>query len=683
MIQSTFEQLEIAVTDFSRAPLIRDVQESIKRAKKPHVRTLVEFCEDDVIIPEGRYEGFKFRYSRAPYAKAIHAEIDSGYWKRHVATGSVQSGKTFHMLVVLVLYYIFELRQSFIVGLPTMEVAGDKWRKEVLPAIRAQPKFEKFLPMQYRRDRVKDKIESVTFTHGPELKFMSAKGGDERRSGYTAPGGAITEADKMDTASETSREADPVTQIENRFSSYGDDAVIFMECTVSTELGRIWQEYTKVSSMGQLYSPCVHCREYVRPEREHFIGFESASSEREAASISRFHCPACGEEINDKQRRTMQNGLVLVHNGQTVSSDGQRVGDLPETFTCGSRWSAFNNLFWPSTWLGRQEYRRLHAEDEDNAEKEACQFRWVIPYTPIGMEVTHLNANKVRSQQCQYGKSSVPAEAEWVTMGIDLGKRLAHWTVLVWMPNRQGFVSDYGKFDVPSDDIGVERALKISLMDFNDRLLESELGIDQIWVDARYQGGRDRTHMGYPVYEFCREQFEKVEGDQCQKWFPLNGWDMDRQSGRRYSQPKNPTATTKHLGNNFHTDYSATHHVWIQHINVDHWKLQTQRMFTVPEFDKDGTPNPGHLRLYNAIDPNEHISFTKHLASEKHSIERDPVKGDVVKWTQRGSNHWLDSTVYGVCAASFLNASALELDTGNNASHDKSETQDDDEPQAA
>ena len=83
----------------------------------------------------------------------------------------------------------------------------------------------------------------------------------------------------MDTAGEASRETDPVSQLEARTDAY--DAFgrpfICMECSVSIEEGRIWQEYIN-GTQSRIACPCPHCGEYVTPEREHLRGWQEAES---------------------------------------------------------------------------------------------------------------------------------------------------------------------------------------------------------------------------------------------------------------------------------------------------------------------------------------------------------------------------------------------------------------------
>jgi phage terminase large subunit GpA-like protein len=66
----------------------------------------------------------------------------------------------------------------------------------------------------------------------------------------------------MDQPGATSRESDKITQLEARTRAYGGRKRIYMECTVSTEQGRTWQEY-KSGTMSRIALPCPHCGDWV------------------------------------------------------------------------------------------------------------------------------------------------------------------------------------------------------------------------------------------------------------------------------------------------------------------------------------------------------------------------------------------------------------------------------------
>ncbi len=127
-----------------------------------------------------------------------------------------------------------------------------------------------------------------------------------------------------------------------------------MECTLSTEQGRTWQEYT-AGTRSQIVLPCPHCRKSVLPERSHFTGWPEASSQAEARSLGRFGCPECGETWTPEQRAEANRHGRLVHQGQSVDDEANVTGDAVPTDTLGFRWSAIHNLFLTPADLAADE----------------------------------------------------------------------------------------------------------------------------------------------------------------------------------------------------------------------------------------------------------------------------------------------------------------------------------------
>src|SRR5262249_41212324 len=146
-----------------------------------------------------------------------------------------------------VLYQLFEAGETVIVGFPDMNMGNDKWMNDFLPVIAAS-RYRDLLPTGGEGSRNGKIKSSVRFRNGAELRFMTAGGGDGKVSGFSSRVLSVTEADKMDESGESSREADRLKQLEARTEAYPESKLIFLECTVSIEEGRIWQEYTKGSA---------------------------------------------------------------------------------------------------------------------------------------------------------------------------------------------------------------------------------------------------------------------------------------------------------------------------------------------------------------------------------------------------------------------------------------------------
>jgi hypothetical protein len=117
--------------DQARHPAQADLRWFLGQSRPRRLRTMRQFAEQEIVIPEGPFQGRKFRCARQPYTGLWFDAVDSGIWNRYVATGPTQSGKTLSCFVIPMLYHLFELGETVICGLPDMDMAGDKWREDI------------------------------------------------------------------------------------------------------------------------------------------------------------------------------------------------------------------------------------------------------------------------------------------------------------------------------------------------------------------------------------------------------------------------------------------------------------------------------------------------------------------------------------------------------------------------
>ena len=619
-----------------------------KHSRTPAIRTMREFAEQEFVIPKGQLRGTKLRIDRQPFVGPLLDAMDSGLYRRFAIVGCVQSGKTLVAFNLPVLYYLFEHREPVGVAIPTQELGRDKWINELLPTIQAS-RYRDLLPDSGFGSKG-GWAEELHLRNGTHLRFLSGSGSDAKRSGQTFRVIAGTEVDKMDTAAASSREADPISQIEARTESYADEARIHLECTVSVKDGRIWREY-QAGTASRLGCPCPHCGEYVTLEREHLVGWQQATTAREAARIAYFACPACGHALTADERAAMNRKALLVHRGQTIDRDGVIAGEPPDTDTLGFRWNAFNNLFWKAGHIARKEWETLNqpSAEGESGEKYLRQFYHSIPWEPPQWDDAPLDARDVRSRFAgpEYTRGVVPSDTEFLSVGCDLGKRVGHWAAIAWRPQCVGHVIDYGTFDIPSDSLGVERAMLGALRDMRDqvwlqgwRLAGDESAVmvpSRVFVDAGYQPDTVKT--------FCRDS------ESWKRFLPTLGIGISQQSRqlkRQYTAPTKLSKTTKFVGEHYHIVWEAKAAVFRADVSADDWKTWLwQRLRTPP-------PEPGSLVLFNSSDRNEHISYAKQLTAEHPDPEFVPGRGMVFRWKHLSrSNHFLDAT-YLACASGHL-----------------------------
>ena len=630
--------------------LVRDLA---SRMRAPKIRTLTEFAEEEIVLPDGPFQGFRLKLSRSPAARLLYRELDAGRWKRAFVTGPNQDGKSLFGFVIPTLHALFERKERVILGVPSLDMVGDKWRTNLLPVIMANPLFRDQLPGSGSGSRGGDSI-LFEFRNGASLRFMTAGGNDQSRAGMSTPNLIVTETDGFDMVGGSSREGDKFAQLERRTLAH-DDARILAECTVSTATGRTWREIQH-GTASRIALRCPQCSAWVTPEREHLTGWQDAASETEAADRACLACPACGAMWTNQQRIDAHADCLLVHRGQEVDPDGVIVGDPPPTDTLGFRWTVVNSVLNPRrvSMVGAIEWKALRAPDEEVAERDVLQSQWAMPAKSSSVEVSQLDYAVVMQRLLKgMPRGRCPSDTQLLTVGIDVGKWLVHWDAIAWRPNATPHVPEYGVAEVPADTLGEEQALLAALRTLRDEVLlpgwqlgEARVTPTLVFVDAGYQQA--------VVHQFCAES-----GPQ---FFAVKGYGvLQRRSG---SNARVTGSKTVHHGDKY-TVARLPGGELLAEVNVDVWKSWLHARLRTP------LGQPGALTLFDphvsaAVDDGrpaasttvkpsaanvEHLSYAKHLMAEKQVEDWDPKDGAVVRWEAVSrKNHYLDATMLACVA---------------------------------
>lgn len=630
--------------------LVRNAWEDCRwlldQATSPQLRGMRAWAEEEVFLPNGPHEGRRWSASFQPFAGVLLDEIDSERWQRIVIKGPSQSGKTLTGFVIPVLYHLFEVQETVIVGVPDMDMAADKWAEDILPVIEST-QYREFLPKRGRTSKGGFGGRSIRFTNGATLRFMSFGGNDKGRAGFTARVLCVTEANAGDVVGGGSAEAEKIKQLDARTRAYGSRRRHYYECTPTTKEGFVSRE-ARDGSNSRIMMPCPHCREFVHLGREQLIGWRDAATVVEARERAAWQCPACNAAWTDEQRQASAAASVLVHEGQEVDRRGAVTGEAKRTDTLGFSWSAPDNLFVAAADVAADEWRALRSEDPDTAEKEICQFVWGIDYVPPDSGHLALDPYRISQRTNNVPRGHVPAGTIALTLGIDLGKRLGHWVLVAWRENAGGTICDYGVFDVQSDALGIGPALLTALREFRDTVVmpgwPDPDGVarspDTVFIDANWQGDGDL----HPVYDFLLETGEP--------WYGTQGHGAGPESGRVYGAPRELSDHVARIGEHYHIVrhrfQNGRPRVRLVHVDVDYWKSWGQQRLTCE------TSHPGSVLLCAATDRYEHLKFGQHMSAERPTEVFKPKVGSVRVWERvRRQNHWLDSWTLA-CAAGHL-----------------------------
>lgn len=462
--------LKTSLTKSQRRKFLAMMGDFVASARSPRFRTMAQFGLEEIWLPPGGpRQNERLSFKAQPWVKLWLDEVDSDRYVRHVLVAMVQGGKTFAGWVLPAMYYLFERGENVGLGLPQMEMARDKWERDLLPVIMAS-KYRDLIPDLGKGSKGGD-FDAIKFKNGAWLKFISAKGDDAKRSGITFKILIMTEVDKYDEAGGASRETSPVNQMMARLESHPmRNTRIFMECTASFITGKIWTEFLS-GTQSRIVLECPHCRTWNTLEREHLRGWQTAANEVEAFENAHVVCPACEKAWTEAQRKEANSRAKLVHRGQEVTPDGQIVGSPPPTYTLGFRCNVFNNCLKPIGDIAYKEFKAKHSPDEKECnEKALVQFQFAKPW---GGEVDHegITPEIVASRLTGLPKWVCPEDTETLVVQIDLHQKWHVWTLMATGPNN---VRSYLAYDIslnPDPKVfGPEHAIRRGLERLADDL---------------------------------------------------------------------------------------------------------------------------------------------------------------------------------------------------------------------
>ncbi len=626
---------------------LEEILWGLKFAATEQKRTMGVFAHEEIIIPDGKDKDQEFDDTVQPYTRLWFALVDSGLWNRFFATGPTQSGKTLCAFVIPILYHLFEMCENVIVGLPNMDMAYDKWRIDIWPCIK-KSRYAVHLPKNRIETAGGAKIMSVDFKNGVILRFMSVAGGDKGVAAFTARVVVMTEIDDFDESTEASKEADRVTQLENRTNSFDESKRIYAECTLSTETGRTNTEIVN-GTRTRLVIKCPHCKVYVTPEREHFTGWEDAEDEITARENGSFYCPECGAVWSEEDRLEANLAAVAAHRGQTVGTDGCTIGEAPRTMTLGFRWGAANNMFVSHKGLGSKLWKADRAEDEENAEKELCQFVFAVPHVPDTLELVPLTAEAIQRRTGTLYHGTVPEDALTLMIGIDVHGRYKsdYWVAIAFTPKRVHIV-DYGVLEHDSKKTD-EAAITNALESFKEHIFDG-------WAWEGHKENKIPDLIGVDG-GWATETVKKFVQDAGVGFWSTKGFGATAfaKTTRQYTEPKKRTPEIRMVGLRWHSVKDKKSKHTSIHFDVDFWKSWIHARLSM---DRD---EEGAMMLFKSHGDRPgkkggaHHTFAHHLVAEKEREVLTLLRGMQRIWhTFSKNNHFLDATAIACMLGSMM-----------------------------
>jgi phage terminase large subunit GpA-like protein len=538
------------------------------------------------------------------------------------------------------MYHLFEIAEDVIVGVPIIEMGQDIFEQRIMPSIRAS-RYAQYIPRTGGGSRG-GKATTIAFGNGATVRFMGAGGGDQQRSGHGARVVVLTEIDKMDSAGRASKEADPVTQFEQRTSSHGSAAIVYGECTMSTETGRIYREVHEYGTDSRPAFRCPHCLRFVELERSCLRGWQDAKDIIEARARAVIVCPNCSKAWSENDRAVALLSPMAISRGQEIDERGVLVGPEPTTDTFGFRWTCLAASLRSMADIAAREFKAAQTATPE-AEKGVKQFEWAEPWTRDRTDLSGLTRKSIFAKIVGHDRGVIPPEAIKVTMGVDIGKYLCWWTLMSWTADGQGHVVDYGMIQVGKGAESQPSAILSALRSFRADVVnpgwEGARRPDLTLVDSGYADSQE------VVYKFVTEVGQRG-------WLASKGFGTGFRQIAWRSPGASKVSGSEAAGGNWIISVQPNG-IRLLEFYSDHWKTAIHEGFGAP----GGVP--GSITLYKAP-PIDHLDFAGQVMAERRLEDYVEGKGIVVYWESRQKdNHYLDCLALARCAADMLGIRAL------------------------
>lgn len=498
------------------------ISAALDELQREEHRTLVEFAEEEVVVPTGPRAGLRFNTNFAPWTAPVLREYHSPRWSRNFARGAVQSGKTLVTQNIPLCYHICEIREDVIFGAPSKDLATDVFYEKVKPILESSG-YGWIWPDTGPGSRGGE-VDSLRLKNGVTVRFRGAGGRPTQRSSHTVRVVVLTELDKMDTVKGASRETDPIRQFEARTVAYGEDALIYGECTTTTEQGRIYQETDENGSGTRIHLRCPYCGHYVYPDRSNLVGWRNADSVLEAADNARYQCQHCEQLWDEDDRSTANSDPLLIHKTQQWDTENRQVtGEVPATDTFGVVYNFMHSPLTTMAEVAKREWRADQQGNPESAERELCQHHWAIPYEP--QESAEQTSYRMLAEHAgdyhfdplcttdagQYHheqRTQIPEAADIRIGTIDVQKRWIYWLVDGYDRDLTCWTLAYSVEQIIPDEADwdpteqhVRRALDSALARME------RYQINSLWVDTGYRHDCSPEHV---LRTWCSEQGPSV-----------------------------------------------------------------------------------------------------------------------------------------------------------------------------
>lgn len=570
------------------------------------------------------------------FARALANQFDGRTYKRVAIVMSAQSGKTESYLDTIGERLDNRPAPIIFVG-PSMQFVTEQFEPRLVEMFSQSKSLASKVLGGLDSKKQKKTLKRVA---GTRVRLAHAGSSTALKSDSFALA-LIDELDEL--AASVKGQGDPVELVEARLSTYADGMLGVTSTPssglVQTEIDPIsGLEYWAKGTASEVSSPiwklfqtgtrhhwtwkCPHCAEFFVP-RSSLLKFDPKAPPADAMRDAYVQCPAplCGGVIEEHHKAEMNANGRFVAPGQTITPDGDVLGDAENTTTL-SLW--VSGLASPFKTFGERAAALAAAIQTGESHKVQTSMNAAFGecYTPKGGDLPSWEELKKRSMP--YALGTVVDAARFITAGIDVQANMLYFVMRAWGPKGTSWLVKHG--ELLGDTSGTE------VWDDLDELLRAPVDdtgrlVKIAFLDSGFRPGKPFQVPVNRVYAFCRDHKRFV--------FPSKG------SSTILTRPlvrSSLEVNSKGSAEKYGLD--------MYRLDTDHWKSFVHERLT---WDAE---RPGAW-------------FTSHEASADYFkqvvAETRVIQDGKPKWLQlHRDNHYLDCEAMAAAAGYLLNAQYLK-----------------------
>lgn len=399
------------------------IADALGAFKPPERLTVSEWADKFRILSEkDTAEPGRWQTVRTPYLRGVMNAFNNPRVQDITFCAGTQVGKT-SAEQNMIGYAIDQDPGPMMIVYPTDKLAEFTSENRLQPMFRLSPPLaDKFLETESQRLELQFPHMYITLIGANSPANLSS-----RPVRYVF----FDEVDKFPKW--TGDEASPMELAAERTKTFWNRKLVRVS-TPTLETGNIWQAWLMADAQFKYFVPCPYCGAFQELEFRQ-LKWPQDARPQEALYTSWYECCRCHERIDDRQK------MDMIRHGEWRQINEKRGRGRSVGFHLSS-------LYSPWVMFGDISAKFLTVKDTPELLMNFVNSWLAEPWKD---KADSMRSDVVLNKRGPYHQGTMPAEAQLLTMGVDV--QLDHFWVGVraWGPSMTSWLVDYGRVETWGD----------------------------------------------------------------------------------------------------------------------------------------------------------------------------------------------------------------------------------------